>query len=271
MNRMSGPDFPGSLAEPRPPKPRRTGETWIQLFGEAPRAVEDLLTMAAPFIDRAKLAYGSSLLAERSVLEATVGSLAKAGVDVYPGGTLVEMAIRARRYPDLLQWAREVGFTAIEVCDGVIEMPPAERRRAIEQAVAAGFRVTTVVQEVVRKPLAEVVPLRERIERVREDLAAGATHCHVVFQAMMRGETPSDVVGPIKREQVRALAEAAGPERLVWEATRVEDQLYYLRALGREVNLGHVPPATVVQLEAQRRGLGYESFWSKVWKRDHWD
>jgi len=32
-----------------------------------------------------------------------------------------------------------------------------------------------------------------------------------------------------------------------------------------------VPPPTVVILEAQRRGLGYESFWSKVWKRDHWD
>lgn len=264
-------DFPGSLAEPRPAKPRRSGETWISLFGEAPRVVEDLLTMAAPFIDRAKLAYGSSLLADRRVLETAVRLLTSAGVDVYPGGTLVEMAIRAGRYPDLLTWAREVGFTAIEICDGVIELSALDRRGAIERAAAAGFRVTTVVQEVVRKPLAEVVPLRERIERVREDLAAGATHCHIVFQAMMRGETPSDVVGPIKREQVKALAEAAGPERLTWEATRVEDQLYFLRTFGREVNLGHVPPATLVQLEAHRRGLGYESFWSTVWKRDHWD
>jgi phosphosulfolactate synthase (CoM biosynthesis protein A) len=78
-------------------------------------------------------------------------------------------------------------------------------------------------------------------------------------------------VGPIKREQVRALVEVVGAERLVWEATRLEDQLYYLRALGRDVNLGHVPAATVVQLETQRRGLGYESFWSKVWGRAHWD
>jgi phosphosulfolactate synthase len=268
---MSEAAFPGSLAAPRPDKPRARGQTWISLFGEGPRAVEDLLIMAGPFIDRAKLAYGSSLLADRGTLGSIIGLLTKAGVDVYPGGTLVEMAIRAGRYADLLAWARDTGFTAIEVCDGVIELPTPERRRAIEQARAAGFRVTTVVQEVVRKPLAEVVPLRERIERAEEDLAAGAAYAHVVFQAMMRGETPSDVVGPIKREQVRALAEAVGPERLVWEATRLEDQLYYLRALGPEVNLGHVPPATVVQLEAQRRDLGYESFWSKVWKREHWD
>jgi phosphosulfolactate synthase len=268
---VSEPDFPASLADSRPDKPRASGQTWVSLFGEGPRAVEDLIAMAGPFIDRVKLAYGSSLLADRTALAGMIGTLVKAGIDVYPGGSLTEMALRARRYEHLLGWAREVGFTAIEVCDGVIELPTPERRRAIEQAVTAGFRVTTVVQEVVRKPLAEVVPLRERIERVKEDLAAGATHCHIVFQAMMRGETSSDVVGPIKREQVKALVEAVGAARLVWEAARLEDQLYYLRAIGSDVNLGHVPPPTVVILEAQRCGLGYESFWSKVWKREHWD
>jgi phosphosulfolactate synthase len=267
---MSYTAFPGSIAEPRPYKPRARGQTWISLFGEGPRAVEDLITMAGPFIDRAKLAYGSSLLADRGTLTAIIDFLTKAGVDVYPGGTLVEMALRAGRYADLLAWARDTGFTAIEVCDGVIELPAPDRRRAIADARAAGFRVTTVVQEVIRKPHAEVVSLRQRIERVKEDLGAGATHCHIVFQAMMRGETPTDVVGPIKRGEVRALVEAAGAEHLTWEATNIDDQLFYLRAIGRDVNLGHVPAATVVQLEAQRRGLGYESFWSKVWGLDHW-
>lgn len=268
---MSEPPFPLSLAAPRAERPRASGQTWISLFGEGPRTVEDLLTMAGPFVDRAKLAYGSSLLADRGALRTIIDLLRAGRVDVYPGGTLVEMAIRAGRYDDLLRWARDAGFTAIEVCDGVIELPPPDRRHAIERALGAGFHVTTVVQEVVRKPLAEVVPLRDRLARVRDDLAAGASHVHIVFQAMMRGETPSDVVGPIKREQVRALLETFGPDRLAWEATRLEDQLFYLRAVGREANLGHVPPATVVQLEAQRRELGYESFWSRVWGRAHWD
>lgn len=263
--------FPAPLVEARAEKPRTTGMTWISLFGEGPGAVTDLLAVAAPFIDRAKLAYGSSLLMAPAVLQTVIDHLTRAGVEVYPGGTLVEMALRAGRYPDLLRWARDVGFTGLEVCDGVIELPERERARAIEQARQAGFRVTTVVQEVTRKPVVEVVPLPERLSRIRQDLDAGATHVHVVFQAMMRGETPSDVVGPIKREQVRALAGAIGPDRLVWEAVRPEDQLSYLRALGRGVNLGHVAPPTVVMLEAQRRGLGYESFWSKVWGRAHWD
>ncbi|HXG16289.1 MAG TPA: phosphosulfolactate synthase [Calidithermus sp.] len=263
--------FPDSLAAPREGKPRRRGQTWISLFGEGLKTIEDLLVTAGPFIDRAKLAYGSSLLLDRGVLRTMMTLLHKAEVDVYPGGTLVEMAIRAGRYDDLLAWARDVGFTGIEVCDGVIELPAPARRAAIERALVAGFRVTTVVQEVVRKPLVEVVPLKTRIERAREDLAAGATDVHIVFQALMRGETPGDVVGPIKREHVRALLDALGPERLVWEASRLEDQLFYLRTVGRDANLGHVPPATVVQLEAQRRELGYETFWSRVWQRPHWD
>jgi len=41
--------------------------------------------------------------------------------------------------------------------------------------------------------------------------------------------------------------------------------------------LGHVRVAlfrtteiTHSTMEAQRRGLGYESFWSEVWQRPHW-
>ena len=87
---------------------------------------------------------------------------------------------------------------------------------------------------------------------------------------MARGETPKDVVGPIKREQVRLLIEAVGAEQLVFEALSTDDQLAYLRMVGPDVSLGHVDPRTVAQLEAQRRGLGYESCWSKVWGRAHW-
>ena len=78
------------------------------------------------------------------------------------------------------------------------------------------------------------------------------------------------MVGPFKREQAERLVDEIGGPLLVWEALSTDDQLSYLRTLGSEVNLGHVDPRTVVQLEAQRHGLGYESFWSEVWNRTHW-
>ena len=73
------PGFPGSLLEPRPDKPgpqRRDAD--LPLRRGAP-AVEDLVTMAGPFIDRAKLAYGSSLLAERGTLAAVIELLDEGG------------------------------------------------------------------------------------------------------------------------------------------------------------------------------------------------
>lgn len=263
-------DFLDAIVKPRAAKPRQAGSTWISLFGEGPRQVEALLETTADYIDRAKLAYGSGVLAKPQTLRAITALLSQASIDVYPGGTLLEMAIRAGRRDQFFDWVREMGFTGIEVCDGVIEMSDDLRSECIATAAAAGLNVTTVVQEVIRKPVVEVVTMRERIERARRDLAAGASHVHVVFQAMARGETPADVVGPIKREQVRLLTEAVGAERLVWEALSTDDQLTYLRLLGPDVSLGHVDPKTVVQLEAQRRGLGYESCWSQVWGRAHW-
>ena len=263
-------DFLEALVPARPAKPRKTGATWVTLFGEGPRQVEAMLETTGAFIDQAKLAYGSSLLSAPKTVQAITGLLRDAGIVAYPGGTILEMAIRAGRKDQFFDWVQQMGFTGIEVCDGVIEMPDELRADCIRQGVEAGLTVTTVVQEVIRKPVVEVVPLRERIARAKRDLDAGASKVHVVLQAMARGETPADIVGPIKREQVRVMIEAIGAEHLVWEALSTDDQLTYLRMLGPDVNLGHVDPRTVVQLEAQRRDLGYESFWSRVWGRTHW-
>ena len=248
----------------------KVGTTWITLWGEGERTVLDMLEMAGPFIGRAKLAYGSSLLTKPELLQKIVGHLNDAGVVTYPGGTVLEMALRKNSFDKFLGWAKAVGFTGVEVCDGVIPMDDNLRHECIERSREAGFSVHTVVQEVVRKPIVEVVTLAERIQRAKDDLAAGADQVHIVFQAMARGETPADVVGPIKRDHAHALIEAVGLDNLVFEAMSADEQLYYLRLLGPKVNLGHVDPRQLVLLEAQRRGLGYETFWTEVWKREHW-
>src|SRR5690606_3596411 len=122
--------------------------------------------------------------------------------------------------------------TGIEVCDGVIPMSDELRHESIARSRDAGFSVNTVVQEVVRKPIIEVVTLAERIERAKADLEAGAEQIHLVFQAMARGETPSDVVGPAKRDHALALVDAVGLDKLVFEAMSPDEQLLYLRMLG---------------------------------------
>src|SRR5690606_15983179 len=126
-------------------------------------------------------------------------------------------------------------FTGIEVCDGVIPMSDQLRHDSIARSRDAGFSVNTVVQEDVRKPVIEVEALAKRTQRARDDLAAGADQVHLVFQAMARGETPSDVVGPAKRDHAHALVDAVGLDKLVFEAMSPDEQLFYLRLLGPKV------------------------------------
>lgn len=251
-------------------KPENPGTTWITIWGEGIRAVEDLVEVAGSYIGRAKLAYGSSLLTEPKLLQRIVGTLNDAGIITYPGGTVLEMALRRDGFAEYLDWSRAVGFTGVEVCDGVIPMSDELRHSSISRARDAGFSVNTVVQEVVRKPVIEVESLAKRIDRAKGDLAAGAEKVHLVFQAMARGETPADIVGPAKRDHAFALVEAVGLENLVFEALSPDEQLFYLRLLGPEVNIGHVDPRHLVLLQTLREGLGYETFWSEVWQREHW-
>jgi len=267
---MSDNSFCNLLVSPRVGKPRIGGSTWITLFGEGPRQIEALLETSSDFIDRAKLAYGSALLAKPTLLRTITGMLRDHTIEPYPGGTILEMAIRLGQAPAFFDWAQEMGFSGIEICDGVVEMTREERSSYIRMGVQRGLNVTTVVQEAIRKPVVEIVPLKDRIARAKADLEAGATQTHFVYQGLVRGETPADVVGPIKLEQVKRVIAEIGSERMVCEALSADDQLKYLRAFGPDISLGHVDPRTVVQLEAQRRCLGYESFWSAVWGRPHW-
>jgi phosphosulfolactate synthase len=262
--------FANLLVSPRAGKPRVAGSTWITLFGEGPRQLEALLETSSEFIDRAKLAYGSALLAKPALLKTVTAMLRERGIEPYPGGTILEMAIRLGHVPAFYDWAQEMGFTGIEICDGVVEMTREERSSYIRMGVERGLNVTTVVQEAIRKPVIEIVPLNDRIARAKADLEAGATQAHFIYQGMARGETPADVVGPLKFEQVKRVIAEIGSERMVCEALSADDQLKYLRTFGPEISLGHIDPRTVVQLEAQRRRLGYETFWSAVWGRPHW-
>lgn len=263
-------DFLTQLGKNVPAKGSARGQTWIALFGEGPADIEAMLEVAGPHIDRAKLGYGSSLLMSWEALTRVTAALRKADIVCYPGGTLVEMALRAGKLPQMFEWAKKAGFDGLEVCDGVIEMSDQLRADTIGTARQAGFRVNTVVQEAIRKPVVEIVPLAERIARCKADLAAGAEFAHIVFQGLMRGETPSDVVGPIKRDQAMILVEKVGADKLVFEAMTSDDQLKFIRMLGKTVHLGHVQPRTVVQLAAHRTAFAYETFWSEVWGRPHW-
>ena len=51
------------------------------------------------------------------------------------------------------------------------------------------------------------------------------------------------------------IVHAIDPSVLIFEAPRKEQQVWFLRRFGREVNLGNIAPADVLSLETLRLGL----------------
>ena len=49
-------------------------------------------------------------------------------------------------------------------------------------------------------------------------------------------------------------------EKIIWEAPRHEQQLYFIKLLGANVNLGNIDPKEIIGLEATRTGLRSDSF-----------
>jgi phosphosulfolactate synthase len=49
-------------------------------------------------------------------------------------------------------------------------------------------------------------------------------------------------------------------EKIIWEAPKKDQQLYFIKLLGCNANLANVSPAEVIALEAMRIGLRADSF-----------
>lgn len=234
-------------------KPRELGWTMVLDKGLGLHAVDDLMQVAAPCIDVVKLTFGTSAFFEYAVLKEKVRTIRAHGVSCMPGGTFLEVALWQGAYQRYLERARELGFDALEVSDGTIEVDARTRAEAIETAVKAGFRV---LSEVGTKDPADARPMAALAEQVNADLASGAFMVIMEAREAGRGVGIYDAAGLPKEAEIDAfLAGVREPERVLWEAPLGPQQRYLVLRFGPNVNLGNIPPEDVLALEALRCGL----------------
>ena len=66
--------------------------------------------------------------------------------------------------------------------------------------------------------------------------------------------------GAIRPEVVEALAATVGPDCVVFEAPREDQQAWFVRRFGPEVNLANVPPDGALGLETFRLSLRADTY-----------
>jgi phosphosulfolactate synthase len=232
----------------RAAKPRQQGLTHILDRGLSVAEVDGLVEVAGDYIDIAKLGWGTAVATGN--LDAKLARYREHGIPVIFGGTLTELAIAQDRLDRLVAWLHELELEHIEVSDGTITLEH-ERKLELIERLAKEF---TVFSEVGSKDNTRIMAPFRWVEQIQSELDAGAWK--VIAEARESGSVGifrHD--GEVRMGLIDEIAHAIPPEKILFEAPRKDQQVWFIRRFGPDVNLGNIIPEETLSLETMRIGL----------------
>jgi phosphosulfolactate synthase len=232
----------------RSTKPRQQGLTHVIDTGRSTVEAEGLMKSAAEYVDLVRLGWGSAYVT-RDVRE-KIERYRSHGVPVMLGGTLTELAWLHGRVEDLRAWLKELGIEHVEVSSGAVKIPAAEKTGLIA-TLAEDF---TVFAEVGEKDPEALLPPYRWVELIKQALEAGA------LQVICEGRASGDAgmyrpSGEPRTGLIDEIVHEVDAAKLIFEAPRKHQQVWFIQHFGPEVNLGNIPPEEVISLETLRVGL----------------
>jgi phosphosulfolactate synthase len=237
----------------RTPKPRNNGLTMVMDKGLSVSEAKNFLEVAGPHVDIVKLGFGTAHVTPK--LRKKIEVYKEAGMNVYFGGTLFEAFLIRNQFEDYLAVCKDYEIDYMEVSDGSITIPHAEKCGYIEKMTKYG----TILSEVGSKDAAHIMPPYKWIELMRAELEAGSTY--VIAEAREAGNVGIyRGTGEVREGLVQEILTQIPAEKIIWEAPQKAQQLYFLELIGCNVNLGNIAPNEVIPLEAMRIGLRGDTF-----------
>ena len=234
-------------------KPRAKGITMVMDKGLSIDEARNFLSVSHPHVDIVKLGFGTSFVTPN--LREKIEVYTSFGIPIYFGGTLFEAFLIRNQFEDYISVCKEFGISYMEVSDGSITIPHAEKCGYIEKLTKYG----TVLSEVGSKDAEHIIPPYKWIELMRAELAAGATY--VIAEAREAGNVGIyRGSGEVREGLVQEILTQIPEEKILWEAPQKAQQLYFIELIGCNVNLGNIAPNEMIALEAMRVGLRGDTF-----------
>lgn len=237
----------------RTSKPRNIGLTMVMDKGLSLREVEDLLSNSSTLIDLVKLGFGTSVVTPR--IEEKINLYHQANIPVYFGGTLFEAYLVRNQLNDYLRLLDKTNITYVEVSDGSINIDHHTKCEYI-QTLSKNF---VVLSEVGSKDAEKIIPPYEWIEQMETELQAGAWK--VIAEARESGTVGIfRNSGEVRSGLIAEIIRKIPIEHVLWEAPQKQQQVWFIKLYGSNVNLGNISPNEVIPLETLRLGLRGDSF-----------
>lgn len=242
------------LLNKREEKPRSKSITMVLDKGLGLETAESLMNISGEYVDYLKFGWGTSIVHDEDIIKAKVEMYKNHDIIPYTGGTLFELAYMNDKLDEFFKRAHELGFPAIEISDGSINLNHEDKLDAIRKAKEDGF---IVLSEVGKKDpaLDKELSLDERIEYMQSELDAGSSL--IIVEAREGGKNIGifDESGKAKEDEIDYILDNFDGDKILWEAPNKDQQVFFILKLGNTVNLGNVSSDDITSLETLRQGL----------------
>jgi phosphosulfolactate synthase len=237
----------------RTQKPRENGLTMIMDKGLSINDTKNFIDMCEPHTDIIKLGFGTSAISPH--IETKIKLYQDAGLMVYLGGTLFEAFVVRGMFKEYKELLIRWDLSMCEVSDGSIDIPHEEKCKYISD-LATEF---TVVSEVGSKDENVLIAPYKWIELMQKELKAGAWK--VIAEAREGGNVGIfNKGGDVRSDLIDEILTKIPNEDILWEAPKKPQQVWFIKLLGANVNLGNIAWDEVIPLETLRIGLRGDTF-----------
>lgn len=232
----------------RTEKPRNKGITLALDKGFSVRQAEDFCEATSNYTDIVKLGWGTSIVTQN--LKQKLDVYKSYEIPVYFGGTLFEAYVLRNELDKYVQLLQDYDIEYLEVSNGTIWLSE-KRKNEIIRDLSKDF---TVLSEVGSKNPDDIIPPYKWVKMIESELESGAWK--VICEARESGTVgvfrPN---GEIRSGLIDEIADQISIEHLLFEAPNKDQQVWFIRKFGSNVNLGNIQPAEVISVETLRLGL----------------
>ena len=226
-------NFPLPHLPERTTRPRAHGLTMVMDKGLSLREAEDLISISGDKIDFLKLGFGTSMFTPN--LKEKVKLYRDSGMHVYCGGTLFEAFLVRNNLDDYLKFIDQNGIGCLEISDGSMVIDHDYKCELIHR-LKKDFKV---LSEVGSKEEGILISPAKWIRMMRNELDAGSFK--VIAEARESGTVgiyrPN---GSAHTQLIRKILSKVDLEDILWEAPKKEQQVWFIKQFGANVNLGNI-------------------------------